>query len=121
MFYSSIASSDCSSNSYATVTAAQAENAAREAQTKIEIFKHDIDRLLLITEAMWTFMKQEHGYTDDKLVQMIQDIEHRRTLANGAISKDPPVACPSCGRNNTVSRPFCMYCGKPLKMNPFAR
>ena len=122
MFYSSIASSDYNSgNTYATVTAAQAENAAREAQTKIDIFRHDIERLLLITEAMWTFMKQEHGYTDDTLVQMIQDIEHRRTTANGAIAKDPPVTCPSCGRNNTVSRPFCMYCGKPLKMNPFAR
>lgn len=121
MFYPSIASSNFAPNSYATVTATQAENAAREAQTKIDIFKHDIDRLLLITEAMWTFMKQEHGYTDDTLVKLIQDLEQQKTTATGVSIKDPPVACPSCGRNNTATRPFCMYCGKPLKMNPFAR
>src|SRR5215469_11555557 len=121
MFYPSLIGSSLGNSSYAMTTATQAENTANEAQTQIDIFKHDIDRLLLITEAMWTFMKQEHGYTDDTLVKLIQDLERQKTSATGVSVKDPPVACPSCGRNNTATRPFCMYCGKPLQMNPFAR
>ena len=106
---------------YALTTATAAENAAREAQTKTELLKHDIDRLLLISEALWTFMKQEHGYTDDKLVQLIQDIEQRKTIANGIAVKDPPVACPACGRPNTPARTVCLYCGSRLPAKPFAR
>jgi hypothetical protein len=121
MFYPSIVGSDFGTSTYAMTTATQADNAAREAQAKVEILKHDIDRLLLITEALWTFIKQQHGYTDDQLVQSIQDLERQKTTASGTSAKDAPIACPSCGRNNTAKRPFCMYCGKPLQMNPFAR
>jgi hypothetical protein len=106
---------------YALSTATAAENTAREAQTKTELTQHDIDRLLLITEALWTLMKQEHGYTDDKLVKLIQDIDHRKTNAQGVAVKDPPVACPVCGRPNTASRIACLYCGSRLPANLFAR
>ena len=101
--------------------AASAENTAQQAKTTVEIFKHDIDRLLLITEAMWTLMKQQHGYNDDMLVQLIQQIEKQKTNANGVTIKDAPVVCPSCQRNNTATRSFCMYCGTALPSNPFAR
>jgi hypothetical protein len=101
--------------------ATAAESAAREAQTSAELLKHDIDRLLLITEALWTFMKQQHGYTDDKLVQLIQDLDQRKTNTYGVGVKDPPIACPSCGRPNTPSRAVCMYCGSHLPAKPFAR
>jgi hypothetical protein len=121
MFYPSLAGSNFGSNLYTMTTATQAENAAREAQSRLESMKHDIDRVLLITEALWTFMKEQHGYTDDTLVQLIQDLEHQKTTALGTSIKEPPVTCPSCSRPNTATRPFCMYCGKPLKMNPFAR
>ena len=121
MFYPSLIGSDFGTSTYAMTTATQADNAAREAQTKADLLRHDIDRVLLITEALWTFMKQEHGYTDDTLVQLIQDLERQKTTEIGTSVKDPPITCLSCGRNNTATRPFCMYCGKPLKMNPFAR
>ena len=121
MFYPSLSGSNFASNTYAMTTATQAENAAREAQTRTDLLRHDIDRVLLITEAIWTFMKQEHGYTDDTLVKLIQELEQKKTTELGISIKDPPIACPSCGRNNMATRPFCMYSGKPLKMNPFAR
>lgn len=106
---------------YALTAATAAESTAREAQTKTELFQHDIDRLLFITEALWTLMKQEHGYTDDTLVKLIQDIDQRKTTASGALAKDPPVACPVCGRPNTATRIACLYCGSHLPTNPFAR
>ena len=121
MFYPSMLSSNFISSGYALTTATAAESAANEAKTNVEILRHDIDRLLLITEALWTFMKQQHGYTDDALVQLIQDIDSRRSTVTGVVAKDAPIACPSCGRPNTATRTFCVYCGKPLPTKPFAR
>lgn len=122
MFYSSLISAGFGpSASFALTSATQAENAAREAKTDVELFKHDIDRLLLITEALWTFIKQQNGYTDDALVKLIQDIDHRKSTASGVAIKDAPVACPACGRPNMAARNFCLYCGGALPANPFAR
>jgi hypothetical protein len=106
---------------FAANAAASAESAANEAKTDVEIFKHDIDRLLLITEALWTLMKQQQGYTDDVLVGLIQDIEKQKAAAYANATKDAPAPCPFCGRLNTATRSFCMYCGKALPAKPFAR
>ena len=106
---------------FASQTATAAERSAREAKTDVELMQHDIDRLLLVTEALWTFMKQQHGYTDDALAKVVGDIEARRGAGAAGIVKDPPVACAACGRVNTATRQFCIYCGKVLTGNPFAR
>lgn len=107
---------------YAQATATAAENTAREARTGVELMQHDIDRLLMITEALWTLMKREHGFTDDALVNLIEQIESRKVVISGVAVKAAPLACPSCGRPNQANRSFCIYCGKPLTGgNPFAR
>jgi len=122
MFYPSLTTPTfSSSSSFALSAAAAAESVAREAQTKTELFQHDIDRLLLITEALWTLMKQQNGYTDDTLVKLIQDIDQRKTTLYGSAAKDSPVACPACSRLNTATRAVCMYCGQRLPTKPFAR
>jgi len=120
MFYPTMIGTDLSGG-YASATATAAENDVRELQTQIELFKHDIDRLLMLSEALWTLMKQQHGYTDDTLIGLVQKIDQRKIAADGVAAKDPPVACPACGRPNLASRIFCIYCGKPLMANPFAR
>lgn len=119
MFYPMMISTGLSSG-YNSATATAAESEAREARTDVELFKHDLDRLLMITEALWTLMKQEHGYTDEVLTKLIGEIDQRKVTPDGATVKDPAVACPSCGRPNLANRTFCIYCGKPIQGNPFA-
>ena len=108
------------SNNVASETAIQAESTARQARTSTELMQHDIDRLLLITEAMWTILKQQHGLADDALTKIVGEIELKRSNVNGVPVKDPPVACPACGRPNMASRQYCIYCGKQILGNPFA-
>ncbi len=109
------------SNYIATSTAIEAASTARETKTDEEFMKHDMERLLLISQAMWEFMKKEHGYTDDDLSDMVGRIEAKRGETNAVPGKDAPIACPACGRMNTASRQFCIYCGKQMLKNPFAR
>ncbi len=120
MFYPMMAAGGVSSF-YASAEATAAQSAARTAQTNVELLTHDIDRLLLITEAMWTLMKQQHGYAEDVLIKLIEEIDSRKAIVNGMNVKDPPQACPNCGRPNAAKRLFCIYCGKPIAGNPFAR
>ena len=103
----------------ADVTAA--EGAAREARTDVELLKHDVNRLLLITEALWTFLKRQHGYTDDDLRNLIQEIDLRDGKPDAQTAKEQPLQCPKCGRPNAAKRAFCMYCGTALQGNLFAR
>ena len=108
------------SSGYASATATAAANTAREAQTNIDLLTHDIDRLLLITEALWMLMKKEHGYADDLLTNLIEEIEKRKVVVDGIAVKTPPQTCPNCGKINSAKRMFCLYCGKPILTNPFA-
>ena len=120
MFYPMMVGSGIS-NGYTSLEASEAKTAAREAQTKVELLTHDIDRLLLISEALWTLMQQQHGCADDALIKMIEAIEQKKTNAQGVAIKDPPQLCPSCHRPNSAGRLFCIYCGEPVPGNPFAR
>ncbi|MFZ0828034.1 MAG: zinc ribbon domain-containing protein [Verrucomicrobiia bacterium] len=119
MFYPTMAGGGFSDN-FASATATAAESAAREAQTNVDLLTHDIDRLLLITEAMWMLMKKEHGYADEVLTNLIEEIEKRKVIVDGMAVKAPPQTCPSCGKINLAKRLFCIYCGKPILTNPFA-
>jgi hypothetical protein len=120
MFYPMMIGSGISSG-YASIEATAAQNTAREAQTQVELLTHDVDRLLLITEVLWTLMKRQHGYTDDVLTQLIEEIDQKKTVVDGIAVKNPPLLCPSCHRPNSAKRMFCLYCGAAIPGNPFAR
>ena len=106
---------------YYSADATAAEAAAREARTDVELLKHDVNRLLMISEALWVLLKREHGYTDDVLTDLIGKIDLRDGKLDGQGVKDPPRECPSCHKINSATRPFCIYCGKPLQANLFSR
>ena len=115
MFYPSL--SGGLSNLSVSLDAVQARADAKQAQTSVDLMQHDIDRLLMITEALWLFVKEQHGYSDEDLVKVISEIDHR----DSQLPKHVPVTCPACGRTNSGKRPICIYCGKPIPMEPFAR
>jgi hypothetical protein len=118
MFYPSLAGGFSSlSNLSASLEAGQARADAKEAQTGVELMQHDIDRLLMFTEALWLFVKTQHGYSDEDLVKVVTEIEMRDSQS----PKHQPVTCPACERINSGKRSVCIYCGKPIPMDPFAR
>jgi hypothetical protein len=94
---------------------------AREAKTETELMRADIERLLMISEALWNFLKKQHGYSDEDLVNAITEIDMRDGVLDGKAGKSEPQTCPNCGRVNGRNRTTCIYCGKPVPMLPFAR
>ncbi len=101
---------------------AAAERAAAErAKSAVAETRHDIERLLMITEALWGILKEQHGYTDEELFRRITEIDLRDGRADGRVAATPVPPCPHCGRLTAKHRPLCIYCGKPMVTDPFQR
>ena len=85
------------------------------------MLKQDIERLLMITEALWNLMKEQHGYAKEDLVRRIEDIDLKDGVLDGRVATPSVEKCPHCERPNSKKRSLCLYCGEPLSTDPFAR
>ena len=107
-------------NKQTNLASSQATAAATDAKNKSNILEGDVDKLFMITEALWEILKTEHGYTDEKLMDKIQEIDLKDGQLDGkcARSKIKP-DCPNCGKKLMGNRPVCLYCGTAVALNPF--
>jgi len=99
----------------------QAAATASEARSKVERMQMDVEKLLMITEALWIMLRDEHGYTDEQLIEKVQEIDLRDGRLDGKVAKQGPTKCPQCGRAIAARRPMCMFCGAPNQGDPFQR
>ncbi len=101
--------------------AASSEASAQRAQQEISLFRQDIERLLMITEALWGILKEKHGYTDEELKRRVADVDLKDGRLDGRVAPTEALDCPHCGYKTSKRRPLCLYCAKPLENDPFAR
>lgn len=94
------------------------------AEGEIMQLRAEVERLLMITESLWTFMKEQHGYTDDALIRRIAEIDIRDGKLDGRVAPGgtgEQQSCPQCSRPVGRKRPTCLYCGAALVRDPFER
>jgi hypothetical protein len=106
-------------NSYEA--ASEAREKAQDATTQVAFMKQDIERLLMITEALWMLLQRAHGYSEEDLKNLINEIDLRDGYLDGRVTKKETVECPSCHRVVTVRQMKCIYCGQVLQHDPFER
>ena len=103
--------------------AARAQTGVTLSQAEIDVLKSYVERLSIITEALWSILKEKHGYTDEDLMERMAEIDLRDgTLDGRAVSETP--SCPQCKRMHVAKhRPLCLYCGAamPVPDEPFVR
>lgn len=105
------------SHSVVTVPVERESTATKEALRRLE--KH-IAKILLINEAMWEILRDEHGYTDKMLEEKIKEIDLRDGVADNENRSREGSTCPSCGRNSPKRNKTCMYCGRELNCSLFS-
>ncbi len=93
----------------------------RENPSRVRDLESDVERLLLITEALWSLLKEQHGYDEQELVRRIVQIDLRDGKLDGRVPASPPKACPKCGRTVGRRKTRCLFCGEPMIFDPFAR
>ena len=98
-----------------------AQAAAQTARSDVEFLRHEVDRLYLVTEALWRLLKDEHGYADASLAQLVAAIgaEHARERSNPEGRPQPP--CEKCGRQLGRRQPKCIWCGAERILDVFGR
>ena len=96
---------------------------ATDVRAQNEIIQCDVEKLFMLTEALWTILKEKHGCTDAELVQRVQEIDLRDGKLDGKVAKVNP-DCPKCSRKLMGKRPVCLYCGAEVArvdLPPFSR
>ena len=109
------------SNLRSNVDAEGAVRDARQAQESVESMQQDINRLLLITEALWTLLKKQNGLTDDDLTKVVNEIDAKDGVLDGKPAKAPPRPCPNCGKMVAAHHTLCVFCGKTVPETLFGR
>ena len=94
---------------------------SREPSDQIEALKEDVERLLLITEALWKIVQEKHGLDDKELLKQITMLDIADGKLDARKKKSPPKLCPKCQRALAKHRPKCMFCGEPILFDPFER
>jgi hypothetical protein len=115
--------SSATTGGYVSAISQEASRASRQASTandEIKFVKADVEKLLMITEALWTLLKDQHGYSDEDLVKQVEEIDLRDGRLDGKVASAPR-KCPSCNRAISRKRSACLYCGQEVKADLFER
>ena len=83
--------------------------------------RQEIERLLLITEAMWKLLEEKLGMAEADLVREMVKIDMRDGKLDGRVAASGPQECPACQRILFRHRPRCLYCGELVPPRPFER
>ena len=94
---------------------------ARSAKAENDIQQQEIERLLMITEALWEFIKDGMNLTDEQLMDKINEIDLRDGDQDGKVAKKPIENCTQCDRPLLRNKPFCLYCGATVDRSAFER
>lgn len=113
----SLAGAAASAGAAAGAAASRAERALSETQA----VRADIERLLMICEALWGMLKEQHGYADEELFRRVMEIDLSDGRADGRVAPSAPGRCPSCNHVVSKRRPVCLYCGRAMMTDVFAR
>ena len=100
----------------------QADAAMREVKDvghQVTSLQNRLDRLHLITQALWELTREKLSLSDEDLTKLIEDIDLRDGARNGKVAVKA-VMCPDCKKPASVRTDICLYCGKEVKRkNPF--
>ena len=90
--------------------ASQAQSSAQESSERLT---ETIERLGLVTQAMWELLRDRTELTEAQLADKVQEVDLRDGVADGRRGRQA-VTCPTCKRPNRGARLRCLYCAAPL-------
>ena len=86
---------------------------------EIKQLEHKIDKLYMITEALWLILKEKNCLDDENLTELIAAIDTKDSRRDGKVASSGPRNCTKCGRVNSIKQMYCIYCGTFLDDKPF--
>ena len=106
------------SQTLAHQVAAQAEGTARRSRTEVQEIQERLDRLALLTEALWSLLKDRSDTTDEELLEHVRAVDLQDGVLDGKVRRGAS-ECASCGRMVGKHHLHCIYCGAETQRPPF--
>lgn len=111
MIYHGIFNSGFVAYTYAKSAVDKTKDAMTELKSENKYLRVNIEKLLMITEALWSILKEQYGYTDDELLRRIQEIDMQDGVMDGKVTRPEIKTCQKCNRPLMKKLPQCIYCG----------
>ena len=102
----------------ASQEATRAKHQARVVARELKVMQANLAKTLMICEALWEILRDEHGYTEDNLHKKLYEIDMRDGVLDGKNQRKIS-DCPNCGRKVSPRHPACIYCGTIIDNSVF--
>ncbi|MAG94697.1 MAG: hypothetical protein CMJ48_13270 [Planctomycetaceae bacterium] len=96
--------------SSARSTAGRAESKAQSASDEIRDLNARVDKLCLLSQAMWESLRDRTKMTDEDILERVHEIDARDGVVDGKMGS-PGRRCPTCDRALSAKHGKCLYCG----------
>jgi hypothetical protein len=103
----------------------EAERAASRTRALGDEVHDRMERLVLVTEALWELLSERAGLTAADLAARVREIDARDGHEDGrrsAVTDAPQIRCPSCQAVVPAGKTKCQFCGAVVaeaKADPF--
>ena len=104
--------------SHAAQEASRASSQAQSVGRHLKELEANLAKTLMICEALWEILRDEHGYKLDDLHSKLYEIDMRDGVLDGK-NKRKPTNCPNCNRTVSPRHPACIYCGQVIDNSVF--
>lgn len=76
----------------------------------LRLLEARIDKLTLVSMALWTLLKENTKLTEEDLLEKIKEIDLSDGKLDGKVRQNVS-DCPQCGRVMSQKHRRCLYCG----------
>ena len=98
--------------------AARAESKTHAFGRKLKILEASLAKSLMINEALWEFIRDNHSLTEKDLHEKIYEVDMRDGVLDGKNQRKAS-QCPDCEHMVSARHPACIYCGKVMDESVF--
>ena len=98
----------------AEVEAQRSSRRADSVKEDVRNLEERLDRLLLVTQALWSLLRKRTKLTEKDLLNEVTELDLQDGKLDGKATK-PIVRCPKC--DATICHKFnrCLFCGEPYE------
>lgn len=87
---------------------------AKDFSLEIRELRGEIQRLMLLNQAMWELVRSRLQLTDKDLDTKAHEVDMRDGVEDGSITHTA-LKCPTCGRVSSSKHWRCLYCGQEFE------
>src|SRR4029450_122071 len=96
----------------------EVKNQSLDSNTRVRLLEDRLEKSLMACEALWILVKDRLGFTEQELLERINQVDLMDGLQDGKV-KTKPLECGHCGRVVSRRHSKCLYCGASFEAVPF--